>query len=160
MTPSAVTSPSQAWDPAFFLRSRLFWPVARAARALGEHRGWPEPDDLTRLFEGDPPVCFERAPPRKRRGHPPAEARYDARIALARRVPTRARSWHDVHNALVWATFPKAKLALHARQHALIAARLGRDLRLPGARTPEQDTLAMFDEGGVALWPSAREGAS
>src|SRR5262249_35662913 len=78
-------------------------------------------------------------------------ARYDARIALARHVPTRARSWHDVTNALVWATFPGAKLALHARQHAIIATRMSRDLRLPGARTPEQDALAMFDEGGVAL---------
>jgi hypothetical protein len=56
-----------------------------------------------------------------------------------------------VTNALVWATFPGAKLALHARQHAIIAGRLGRDLRLPGARTPEQDALAMFDEGGVAI---------
>jgi hypothetical protein len=56
-----------------------------------------------------------------------------------------------VTNALVWATFPGAKLALHGRQHAIIATRLGFDLRLPGARTPEQDALAMFDEGGVAL---------
>jgi hypothetical protein len=103
------------------------------------------------LFEGEPPVRFEHASPRPRRGRVPADARYDARITLARRVPTRARSWHDVSNALVWATFPKAKLALHVRQHALVAARLGPDLRLPGARTPEQDALAMFDEGGVAV---------
>jgi hypothetical protein len=139
------------WDPTFFLRSALFWPVARAARKLGEHASWPRPDDLTGLFEGEPPVRFEVAPPRRRRERAPAEARYDARIALGRHVPTRARSWHDVTNALVWATFPGAKLALHARQHAIIATRMGRDLRLPGARTPEQDALAMFDEGGVAL---------
>jgi hypothetical protein len=81
----------------------------------------------------------------------PADARYDARIALARRVPTRERSWHDVANALVWATFPRTKLALHVRQHALVRARLGRDLRLPGSRTREHDALAMFDEGGAAL---------
>jgi Protein of unknown function (DUF3025) len=139
------------WDPTFFLRSALFWPVARAARMLGEYASWPRPEDLTRLFEGDPPVRFEVASPRRRRARAPAEARYDARIALARRVPTRARSWHDVTNALVWATFPAAKLALHARQHAIISTRMGCDLRLPGARTPEQDALAMFDEGGVAL---------
>jgi hypothetical protein len=140
------------WDPTFFLRSPLFWPVERAARALQVHPRWPDPEDLTGLFEGEPPARFEPAPPRPRRGHKPApEARYDARIALARRVPTRARSWHDLMNALVWATFPGAKAALHARQHAIIAARLGRDLRLPGTRTREQDALAMLDEGGVAL---------
>jgi hypothetical protein len=148
------------WDPTFFLKSALFWPVARAARLLGEHASWPRPDDLTRLFEGEPPVRFEVAPPRRRRERAPAEARYDARIALARRVPTRARSWHDVTNALVWAAFPGAKLALHARQHAIIATRMGLDLRLPGARTPEQDALAMLDEGGVALVCNRRRRAA
>jgi hypothetical protein len=141
----------ELWDPTFMRGSALFWPIARAARIVGEHASWPQPDDLTRLFEGEPPVCFEAAKPRRRRVRASAEGRYDARIALARRVPTRPRSWHDVMNALVWATFPTAKLALHARQHAIIAGRLGRDLRLPGARTPEQDALAMFDEGGIAI---------
>jgi hypothetical protein len=130
----------------------LFWPIERAARALSRHPRWPDPEELNRLFEGEPPVGFEQAPPRPRRGHrPPPETRYDARIALARRVPTRARSWHDLTNALVWAAFPGAKVALHARQHAIIAARLGPDQRLPGARTREQDALAMLDEGGAVL---------
>jgi hypothetical protein len=141
----------EVWDPTFFLRSALFWPVGRAARLLGAHAFWPQPDDLTRLFEGEPPVRFEAAKPRRRRVRVPADDRYDARIAVARRVPTRARSWHDVTNALVWAAFPNAKLALHTRQHGIIAGRLGLDLRLPGARTPEQDALAMLDEGGVAI---------
>jgi hypothetical protein len=141
-----------AWDPAFFLRSPLFWPVERAARVLQARARWPTPAELTDLFDGNPPVRFEPAPPRPRRGRAPApDARYDARIALARSVPTRAGSWHDLANALVWATFPRAKLALHGRQHAIIAARLGPDLRLPGARTREQDALAMLDEGGVVL---------
>jgi hypothetical protein len=141
----------EPWDPTFVGRSALFWPVARAAHILCEQDVWPQPDDLTHLFEGEPPVRFEAAEPRRRGVRVSAEGRYDARIALARRVPTRPRSWHDVTNALVWATFPSAKLALHARQHAIISARLGHDLRLPGARTPEQDALAMFDEGGVAM---------
>jgi hypothetical protein len=33
----------------------------------------------------------------------------------------------------------------------MISARLGEDLRLPGARTREQDAVAMLDEGGVAI---------
>jgi hypothetical protein len=150
-TDETTTRSASPWDPTFFRRSRLFWPVERAASVLAECVTWPGPDDLTRMFEGDPPVHFEAALPKSRRARLPADARYDARIAVARRVPTRAQSWHDLANALVWATFPRAKLALHLRQHRIISARLGPDLRLPGARTPEQDAIAMLDEGGVAL---------
>ncbi len=139
------------WDPRFYQRSPLFWPIAPAAERLARFEGWPSPEDLTRLFEGEPPVRFVAAPPRPRRGLLPADARYDARIALERTVSTRAASWHDLLNALVWTSFPRAKAALHARQHRMIAARLGEDLRLPGARTKEQDAVAMLDEGGVVL---------
>ncbi len=67
-------------------------------------------------------------------------------------MPTRARCWHDFMNALVWGTFPRAKRALHARQHRAIAARLVPDARtLPPVRTPELDALALLDEGGIAV---------
>jgi hypothetical protein len=130
------------WDPAFFRKSPLFWPIARAAAAFESFADWPEPRDLARAFVGEPPVRFELAAPK---------TPYDARIALDGVVPTRARSWHDFLNALAWATFPRAKRALHARQHRMIAARRGEDARLPNARTKEQDAVAMLDEGGVAL---------
>jgi hypothetical protein len=139
------------WDPSFFRKSPLFWPIARAAGILERFVEWPRPEDLGALFEGEPPVRFERAPPQPRRVPLPAASRYDARITLDRTVSTRPGSWHDLLNALVWGTFPRAKLALHARQHRMIAARLGEDLRLPGARTKEQDAVAMLDEGGVVL---------
>jgi hypothetical protein len=73
---------------------------------------------------------------------------YDTRIVLDGVVPTRAGSWHDLLNACVWATFPKTKLAIHRRQHALV---------VPGAprRTPEQDAIAMVDEGGILLLQGA-----
>ncbi len=59
--------------------------------------------------------------------------------------------WHDLMNALVWATFPAAKAALHSRQHRAIVGGLA-----PGActlprRTPELDALALVDEGGVVV---------
>ncbi len=145
------------WDPSFFRKDPLFWPIARAAQALERFPEWPEPGDLTCAFEVEPPVRFERPASKPRRSRAPANARYDARIAIDRVVPTRPRSWHDLLSALVWASFPRAKLALHARQHRMIAARLGADLRLPGARTKEQDAVAMLDEGGVVL---LRAGAS
>ncbi len=140
-----------SWDPGFFRKSPLFWPIAPAAAQLEAFATWPAPEDLTRLFDAEPPVRFVPATPQPRRAPLPADARYDARIALERTVPTRRASWHDLLNALVWATFPRAKLALHLRQHRMIAARLQDDLRLPGARTKELDAVAMLDEGGVVL---------
>jgi hypothetical protein len=147
------------WDPSFFRKSPLFWPIRGAAARLEHLEDWPAPADLSRLFPpdlGEPPVRFELATPKPRRRRASAEPGYDAQIALERIVPTRARSWHDLLNALVWVTFPRAKLALHARQHRMIAARVGDDLRLPGARTKEQDAVAMLDEGGVVVLRGAR----
>jgi DUF3025 family protein len=142
------------WDPSFFRKSPLFWPIAEAAARLERFDDWPEPSDLGLLFSpdlGEPPVRFQPPAPKPRRKPAATDARYDARIAVERIVPTRPRSWHDLLNALVWSSFPRAKLALHLRQHRMIAARLGADLRLPGARTKEQDAVAMLDEGGVVL---------
>lgn len=142
-----------SWDPSFFRKSTLFWPIAGAAAKLERFARWPEPEDLSCLFEGEAPVRFALASPRMRRGRRlGASERYDALITERRVVPTRRGSWHDVLNALVWATFPRAKRALHARQHRAVTARLGLDLRLPGGRTRDQDAVAMLDEGGVVVF--------
>lgn len=71
-------------------------------------------------------------------------------------MPTRPGSWHDLMNALVWATFPLAKRALHLRQHGLVV------LAAPGEsarRSREQDALALFDEGGLVVMRAAGAGA-
>lgn len=77
---------------------------------------------------------------------------YDESIAEKGVVPTRAKNWHDYLNMLVWHTFPRAKAALHARQHTALAARnlLGPAAR--GRRSREEDTLALLDEGGAVLF--------
>jgi hypothetical protein len=158
------------FDPDFLERSPLFWPVAPAARALlgGAPRAqtgaeapldFPPVHWFDRVFgdgRSDAPVRFVPAAPRVRRGRRrqtvDVTALYDARITVDRVVPTRARSWHDLMNALVWGTFPQAKRALHARQHRAIAERVAPGARtLPPARTRELDALALLDEGGVVL---------
>jgi hypothetical protein len=63
-------------------------------------------------------------------------------------------------NALVWGAFPLAKSALHARQYRAVARRLTPGARrLPPTRTPEQDALALLDEGGVILVSPDDDGA-
>lgn len=156
------------FDGRFFERHPLFWPISASARLFADCASWPRVDDYNRLFAGRvAPVRFElqsapRAPKPARR----AELLYDACIVQGY-VPTRTDCWHDYLNALVWATFPRAKLALHTRQHEVVGRWLalhdsvaidGTIAKLPNARTREHDALALIDEGGVAVisGPGAR----
>jgi hypothetical protein len=134
----------QAWDPSAW-DGGAFWALAPAARLFAAHRQWPSVTEIDALLAPLAGVRFVAARPRPRRqGRPVVERGYDERICEDGVVPTRARNWHDFFNALVWATFPRAKRALHRRQHR--AAGEGR-----GRRTREQDCLAMLDEGGVVV---------
>ena len=160
MRPLVAVRRAAPFDPSFVAKDDHHWPIARAARFLSAYSDFPPVEALGAVFAGcDAPVRFVPAPPHRRRGEAlDPGALYDARIAVDREVPTRARCWHDLMNALVWGAFPRAKLALHRRQHAAIRARVGagahrahRAYRLPPTRTPELDALALLDEGGVLV---------
>lgn len=143
------------WDPEFTQRSAFLWPLARAAGRLARCTAFPTLEALDAVYaaeaaaHGARALCFRPdVRTRKRGGAQPAlEERYDARIALRGEVPTRAEHWHDLLNALCFATFPRAKYGLHARQYRALQGRSGR----PHARTREQDALTLFDEGGVVV---------
>jgi hypothetical protein len=70
---------------------------------------------------------------------------YEQRIAERGEIATRAGSWHDLLNALIWLRYPALKQALNQRQMAEIA-RMG-----PKQRSREQYALTHFDEGGVIV---------
>ena len=143
------------FDARFHERHEAFWPLARAASTFADRDDWPDVTEYTRTFEGEPAVRFELAPARRRRPQGQVvdrSALYDAMIVRRRIVPTRPRMWHDYLNALVWATFPRAKLALHTRQHEAIERWIPPGAtQLPNARTRELDALALVDEGGILV---------
>jgi hypothetical protein len=146
----SIRASGEAWDPRFFERDARFWPIAAAARRFADRDDWPRPEEYTPTDS----VRFVSAiKPRRQRRYGPidVDGMYDAQI-LKGIVPTRPRCWHDFLNALVWATFPKAKRALHEKQAALIRAWIPpHATTLPNARTREHDALAFVDEGGVVL---------
>lgn len=155
------------WDPHMLARNPWLWPLSRAAAALSHLQDWPRHADLDALYRKlagqlvpAEPLCFTanvRKQDRRRDGYIVPEALYDGRISLRREVPTRERDWHDLFNAMCFATFPRAKRALHTRQFEVMRNRLGeRALALPPARTREQDSLTLFDEGGVVIAASRR----
>lgn len=141
-----------AFDARFYERSARFWPIARAASVFADAPDWPEVSTYERAFDGLEAVRFETRPPRRRGDAFDRRELYDAVIVREGVVPTRPRMWHDFLNALVWATFPRAKRALHRRQHRAIEAWIPPDAtRLPNARTRELDALALVDEGGLLV---------
>lgn len=146
-----TSAPTGRFDPAV-LRAPVFRAFHDAAARLGPGPAMPTHDEIDRALADLAGVRFV-APLRPRRRGAPVEAAelYDARIVERGEVPTRP-GWHDLANALVWTRFPRAKRALHARQLRAITARLTpRATSLPGARTEEQDALAMLDEGGLVV---------
>lgn len=151
-----------AFDGRFYEKHPDFWPLARAASHFRDAADWPDPPSYANAFIGAPPVRFEVAPIKRKRPPGPIDRDelYDAKIVKQKIVSTRARMWHDYLNALVWATFPRAKMAVHRRQHRAIEAWLPLGARqLPNARTRELDALALIDEGGVLLLEDKERGA-
>jgi hypothetical protein len=140
----------EIWNGRFFESDPRFWPIAPAARRFAEHACFPAPEELRA-----PGVLFVSArKPRRVRRVAATEAAYDVRIERGE-VPTRPGSWHDFLNALVWATFPASKRAIHALQAALVRRALHANPHaLPNARTREHDALALLDEGGVIVLQS------
>lgn len=76
---------------------------------------------------------------------------YESHILQTGLVPTRANTWHDVLNALVWLRFPHFKAALNAAHGSAIADE--RDSR----RGRRRDALTVLDESGV--WVISRDPA-
>jgi hypothetical protein len=148
------------FDGAFFEKDERFWPIADKARRFVEHTEWPGVAEYNELLPAGSSVRFvEQHPPKAKAPPRRADDLYDARI-MDGEIPTRPGSWHDYLNALVWATFPKSKATLHARQHAVVTRWLaeagsinadGTVDKLPNARTREHDALALVDEGGIVI---------
>ena len=72
---------------------------------------------------------------------------YECRIRDTGEVETRPGNWHDFFNALVWLSFPQAKLAISAR-HVQAMAPAG------AVRGSERDALTHFDECGIVVLSS------
>lgn len=76
---------------------------------------------------------------------------YETHILQTGQVPTRADTWHDVMNALVWLRFPRFKAALNAAHGEAIG------LETDSIRGRRRDALTVLDESGV--WVISRDPA-
>jgi Protein of unknown function (DUF3025) len=156
----------RGWAPEALFESEWYYPIAALFGEFHASSRFPTPAELSAQYarasaakselpDAAKALRFVATPPKKRRvrrGPVDLAALYEGRIVLGGEVPTRLDDWHDFFNALTFTAFPRAKWALHARQFALLKARITPGAtRLPGARSREQDALALLDEGGIAL---------
>ncbi len=81
---------------------------------------------------------------------------YEVRIVEHGEIPTRPRNAHDLLNALIWAAFPRAKLALTRSLAAIQRERAHGRASLPSTRTRAHDRLALADEGAMLFVADAR----
>ncbi|MDH2915518.1 MAG: DUF3025 domain-containing protein [Gallionella sp.] len=84
-------------------------------------------------------------------GKLPFEAQYEPRCYLKGEVPTREHNWHDLLNALVWLTFPKAKAAINARHFQAFNEVQTDDPHTHSQRGSVRDAITLLDESGVIV---------
>jgi hypothetical protein len=159
--------------PRIHEESPWYGPIAPWLARFSALARFPSPDELSALYHertsglGLPALRFVAcAKSKKKKKRPRAQPielglLYEGRVVERGEVPTRPDDWHDLFNALAFIAFPRAKWALHARQYALLKARIpATATRLPNARTREQDALTLFDEGGICVLAPAALGAT
>lgn len=76
---------------------------------------------------------------------------YEDHIYRTGEISTRQDNWHDLFNALVWARFPRTKVAMNASHYAEIQKASGPN------RGPVRDALTLFDECGVIVASDKKE---
>ena len=141
---------SRAWDPDFLTRSPAF-DVLREAAGYLDLSTWPSAAALTRVAS-QLPVIPQSASGRSVAFVAPQSIEslsYEQRIYDQGEVACRPEDWHDLLNALVWMTYPRAKAALNARHVEEMAA------EVPGKRGRTRDALTLFDEGGAIVCSSS-----
>ena len=129
-----------------------FAPYRELIDALGLARAMPSLDDLNKLAAalgtrnaGGLPVRFFVPEGRL------SARNYETHILRTGQVPTRADTWHDALNALVWLRFPRFKAALNAAHGEAIT------LETDARRGRRRDALTVLDESGV--WVISRDPA-
>ena len=123
-----------------------FAPYQTLIAALGLANGLPTLSALNALAAALDIVQAAGMPLRFIAPHGKLAARdYETHILDSGDVPTRADTWHDALNALVWLRYPRFKAALNAAHVSAMREETG------PARSRRRDALTVLDESGVWL---------
>lgn len=145
--------PTPEWNKDALLHSPLFFPLHPVISRFGAD-AFPTIEDCNALLDACRPLIATQSGHALRfvaqeYGKLPFEAQYEPRCYLSGEVYTRAGNWHDLLNALVWLTFPKAKAAINARHYRALTD--GRKADGSSERGAVRDTNTLLDESGVVI---------
>ncbi|MBI4808204.1 MAG: DUF3025 domain-containing protein [Nitrosomonadales bacterium] len=141
------------WNKAALLNLHAFEPLHPVIARIGTD-DFPSLDVCNKLLAEQQPVITVqnghtlRFVPQEY-GKLPFEAQYEPRCFLKGEVPTRANNWHDLLNALVWSTFPRAKAAINVRHYRALTE--VHDEVKRSQRGAVRDTNTLLDESGVIV---------
>src|SRR5258706_14399810 len=142
--------PSGAWEPARSAHAR-FATVADLVERLAGEPDWPSVEAINDAFAAElAQVAVRAVEERKTKPQLAADGTidpaslYEVRIVECGEIPTRPRNAHDLLNALVWAAFPHAKLALTRALAVVQRERAAGRATFPNARSRAHDRLAMI----------------
>ncbi|HEX7454986.1 MAG TPA: DUF3025 domain-containing protein [Gallionella sp.] len=142
------------------LKSPLFAPLHPVISTL-KTSGFPTLEELNALLSLHQPAItvqsgFELRFVEQGYGRLAFEAQYEPRCYSTGEVQTRADNWHDLLNALVWLTFPKAKAAINARHFEALTEQRpaltdAAAVETRSERGAVRDTNTLLDESGVIV---------
>ncbi|MDH5302157.1 MAG: DUF3025 domain-containing protein [Gammaproteobacteria bacterium] len=142
------------WQANFADRSPLFAPLEPLLRHFASHQQWPELADYQQLLAAWPDTIRTlggntiRVVPQD--DHPEQfEMHYAPRIYLSGEIQTRRHNWHDFFQFLSWFLFPQTKAIINSLH--LEPARQRYNQGIKGARSPLENMLSLFDEGGAVV---------
>jgi hypothetical protein len=142
------------WRPDFYRHSPLYEPLREIAAHFSNFSTWPELNDYQRVLDALPaPIRLLSGKPLRivaQDGKPHTFAdHYAPRIYLTGEIQTRSENWHDFFQYLTWFIFPRAKAEINALH--LPRARQRLESGESGRRTPLENMLSLFDEGGAVI---------
>jgi hypothetical protein len=146
------------WNKAALLKSPLFAPLHPAIAHLSDayFPGLAEWNGV--LDSCFPDVRVKSGLPLsfvpQEKGKTGFESQYEPRCYLNGEVQTRDHNWHDLFNALVWLSFPKAKAAINARHYQALTGVSGQRETQRGS---VRDMATLLDESGVIIVTSRAE---
>ena len=147
---------NQKWDADFVSFSPIFEPLKLWANNFSQFKdGWPGLNDYQAILSALPePILTQSGEALKivqqdgKPGH--FSEHYAPRIYLSGEIQTRTENWHDFFQFLTWFMFPKTKAIINAIHIPAAQVRIANNTDL-GRRSPIENMLSLFDEGGAVI---------
>lgn len=147
---------NQKWDVNFTSFSPIFSPLKFWAEKFSKFKdAWPELNDYQEILSALPePILSQSGKALKivaqdgKPGH--FSEHYAPRIYLSGEIQTRTENWHDFFQFITWFMFPKTKAVINAIHIPAAQSRIDNNVDL-GRRSPIENMLSLFDEGGAVI---------